>query len=659
MSEVELDVLSLEAAIDFLLLRTESTADQRKAAESLARELGCLPLALEQAAAFIRRRRSTLGSYVSRFRDARKVLLQEGSEGGTRYLTSVGTTWQISIDQISSLARCILRVSSFMASDEIPIAMLSSGRNELAAAMELPSARLRRGARKVTRKARRVGISELDVERAVGELNDYSLVSLRDDAFSIHRLVQVVQLDFLDGPLRKAWAEIAMRLVIRSAPEHPGDVQTWPFWNRLHPHVASILEHAQTAGLAEFTSELMSELGEYCYGRALYHEAEPLFRKALDIDEQCLGSNHPALARRFSNLAGLLHVTGRLAEAETLYRRALAIDEQLGNADDPNLVGDLSNLAGVLGATNRLAEAETLIRRVLAIDEAHFGRDHPEVAIDLNNLAGLLRVTERLREAEPLYRRALAIDEQHFDPNHPVIARDLNNLAMSLLSVKKISEAEPMVRRALAIDERNLGPEHPNTATGLNDLGMILSATGRFAEAEPLYQRALAIDRQSYGEFHPKVARDLSNLAALLLATKRFAEAEPFYRQALEINERVLGPDHPAVGFDLNNLAMLLRSMDRLAEAEPIYRRALGVLERAFGPNHPKVGTALENLEVVLRGLGHVKRADVIGGRAERIRKMFHASQPGKKRKGSASERRASRPKANPKMRSPRRLRQC
>ena len=56
-------------------------------------------------------------------------------------------------------------------------------------------------------------------------------------------------------------------------------------------------------------------------------EAEPLMRRALEIDTVTFGEQHPKVAIRMNNLAGLLHATGRFGEAEPLMRRALEIDE--------------------------------------------------------------------------------------------------------------------------------------------------------------------------------------------------------------------------------------------------------------------------------------------------------------------------------------------
>ena len=136
--------------------------------------------------------------------------------------------------------------------------------------------------------------------------------------------------------------------------------------------------------------------------------------------------------RPWSHRALALKQLARFAEAEPLYRRALAIDERSYGPDHPDVATDLNNLAVLLQATNRLAEAEPLYRRALAIDERSYGPDHPDVASDLNNLAVLLRATNRLAEAEPLYRRALAIDERSYGPDHPDVAIRLNNLAVLL-----------------------------------------------------------------------------------------------------------------------------------------------------------------------------------------------------------------------------------
>jgi tetratricopeptide (TPR) repeat protein len=108
----------------------------------------------------------------------------------------------------------------------------------------------------------------------------------------------------------------------------------------------------------------------------------------------------------------LLQATNRLAEAEPLYRRALAIDEQSYGPDHPDVAGNLNNLALLLQATNRLAEAEPMLRRALEIllrFTRATGHPHPHLQDAVNGYAGLLgemgmnqeQIVAKLREMAP------------------------------------------------------------------------------------------------------------------------------------------------------------------------------------------------------------------------------------------------------------------
>jgi tetratricopeptide (TPR) repeat protein len=312
-------------------------------------------------------------------------------------------------------------------------------------------------------------------------------------------------------------------------------------------------------------SSAANELYLFLNHSGLYAEAEPLIRSAVDIDTKNLGSNHPCIAIRLSNLAGLLESMNRLDEVEGLYRRALLISEQSFGPEHPRVARCLSNLSRFLLRTNQWDEAEKLVRRALAIDEKCLGRDHPDVAIRLNILARLLQRTNNLAQAESLIRRSLAILESSFGPDHPNVAASLSNLAFVLNGTNQLAEAEPLVRRTLAIDEKNYGPEHI------------------------------------------AVARDLNNLAALLESTHRLAEAEPLYRRAQVIFEKNLGVDHPDVGTSLNNLAQVLKKMNRLDEAELIMLRAIQIFlqfTRAKRQLDPRLQMAINNYGRLLEARG-------------------------------------------------------
>jgi tetratricopeptide (TPR) repeat protein len=581
-----LDVLSPEAARDFLLARTDAKrrkqAGDPAAARTLVEELGRLALALEQAGAYIGQRRLSLAQYLAEWQAQREKVLTWFDPRLMNYPKSVAVTWQTSFDQLGATARLLLQRLAWLAPEPVPESLMN---------VPVPG----------------LEPAEADPFGALTELESYSLVTRAADAprFSVHRLVQEVARRSQSGEAAHSTLSEALRWIDAAFAGSPDDVRNWPVLDPLAPHARAVAKHADESCIAVPTAQLMNQVGVLLLTKALHAEAEPLIRRALAIDEASMGAHHPRVAIDLNNLAALLKATNRLGEAEPLMRRALAIDEASMGAHHPDVACDLNNLAQLLQATNRLGEAELLMRRALAIDEASMGADHPDVARDVNNLAQLLSDTNRLGEAEPLMRRALAIVEASLGADHPDVATLLNNLAQLLHATNRLGEAEPLMRRALAIDEASLGAHHPDVARDLNNLGqLLLQATNRLGEAEPLMRRALAIDEASMGADHPKVAIDLNNLAALLEATNRLGEAEPLMRRALAIDEASMGAHHPKVAIRLNNLAALLEATNRLGEAEPLMRRALAICIASLGPEHPNSRTVKGNYTGLLQGMG-------------------------------------------------------
>jgi len=333
-------------------------------------------------------------------------------------------------------------------------------------------------------------------------------------------------------------------------------------------------------------------------------EAEPLIRRALSIDEKFHGADRVEVGRDLANLAQILQASNRLNEAESVMRRALAIGEQSYGSDDLRVATLLSNLAGFLQSTNQLHEAEFLVRRALAIEEKAYGTEHPNVAMSLNILSLILMSKKQLEEAELLLRRMWIINEHSYGPDHPLLATSLNNLTTLLMETGRLMEAEPLMRRAIDITEQSSGPGHPIHTLSLNNLALLLKTTNRLKEAENIYRRVVALDEMSCGAEHPNVAIGLNNLAQLLQATKRFAEAEQLMRRTITIDELSYGPKHPNVARGLNNLAVLLLETKRPMEAEPLIRRALSIDEISFGTEHPNVARRLSNLAMVLQARG-------------------------------------------------------
>jgi len=597
-----IDKLDEADAAAYLLEKTKDkrakSAEDEELAGKIARELYGLPVALEQAALYICGHRIGFHTYLEDFEKARKKA-PSWSEGEFHYLQEIQeeiqAVWRAAYERLHPTEQAILRLASFLAPNAIPTAIFESQPERLKVASGLICEETELSSQSKDEEGGR------SVRSFLAELAGWSMIILTGDNFTIHRLFQDSTRFNIPKDKYRLWCNLALELVNQYVPAEPrsDDVRSWDIWKPLYSHVEAIVEHADGLGISKPTTRLMSCLAVYYNARARFNEAEPLMRRALEVDEQCLGKYHPNIAIHLNNLGLLLKVTNRLAEAERLCRRALEIDEKCFGNDHPKVATYLNNLGLLLKETNRLAEAEQLCRRALEIDERCCGNDHPKVATHLNNLGLLLKETNRLAEAEQLCRRALEIDEKYFGNDHPKVATHLNNLGLLLKETDRLTEAEQLCRRALEIDEKYFGNDHPKVATHLNNLGLLLEETNRLAEAERLYRRALEIDEKYFGNDHPKVATHLSNLALLLKDTNRLAEAERLCRRALEIDEKCFGSDHPKVATHLNNLGLLLKAMNHLAddEAGPLMRRALKTFENSLGPNHPSCQAARKNLE--------------------------------------------------------------
>ena len=599
--DLALELLSPDAATRYLLervARRRHNAGDEAAARSLADELGDLPLALEQAASFIFEVKWTFEKYQKTFREAR--LLSEHSKGGTDYPASVAKTWSITLDQLSPLARSLLRLAAWFAADAIPRSVFSADRNVLAEAL-----------------GEEVTVSDLAIEKALGELDRFSLVRLTSETVSVHSLLQAVEQDSLSAEQCKQWIERVTRLFNAFAPKSPYDVRTWHIWLPLSPHAETLIEHTKRCHVDVLPVALAAnQFGMFLIARAAYAQGEPLLERALAIREKALGPEHTDVAQSLHNMAELYRAQGQYATAEPLHQRALSIRENALGPQHPKVAVSLNNLASLYRAQGRYAKAEPLYGSALAIFEKALGMEHPDVAQSLNDLALLYYNQGQYAKAEPLYQRALAIREKALGPAHPDVAVSLNTLAALYPAQGQYAKAEPLYGRALAIFEKALGPEHPDVAVSLNDLAALYPAQGQYAKAEPLYQRALAIREKALGSEHPAVAQSLHNLAALYYNQGQYAKAAPLYQRALAIREKTLGPEHPDVATGLANLALLYYAQGQYAKAEPLYQRALAIQEKALGPEHPDVATSLANLALLYYAQGQYAKAKPLYQRA-------------------------------------------
>ena len=221
--------------------------------------------------------------------------------------------------------------------------------------------------------------------------------------------------------------------------------------------------------------------------RGRYSEAEPLYRRGLEINQRVWGNEHPLTAKSYNNVGSNLNAQGRYAEAEPLYRRGLEINRRVLGEDHPDTATSYNNVGSNLQAQHRYSEADPLLRRGLEISQRVLGEDHPDTATSYNNVGSSLRAQGRYSEVEPFYRRGLEIKQRVLGDDHPSTALSYNNVGTNLDDQGRYSEAEPFYRRGLEINQRVLGEDHLSTATSYNNVGSNLNAQGRYSEAEPFF----------------------------------------------------------------------------------------------------------------------------------------------------------------------------
>ena len=550
-TSVAVEVFTEEEALAFLTDRT-GLADPAGAA-AVAGELGCLPLALAQAAAVIAAQHLAYGTYLERLQ-ARPVGKYLTRDAGQPYPHGVAEAVLLSLDAVRAgdkggVCAGVLELMAVLSAAGVRRDLLHQAGQ----------------AGVLSRRKRRSKVSAGVVDGTLARLAEASLLafSLDGQAVIAHRLVLRVIRDRLarQGRLAGACRDAATVLDARAG-ALAGSLDRAAVRD-IPEQVAALQEHA--VGCASGAGGELARMLLGLRGWAAYHllalgdsvaqaiaAGEPLVADS----ERVLGPDHPSTLAARNNLAEAYREAGRAAEGIPLLEQTLADRERVLGPDHPDTLGSRSNLALAYEDTGRAAEAIPLHEQALAACERLLGPDHPDTLRSRNNLAAAYAAAGRAAEAIPLCEQTLAACERLLGPDHPSTLTSRNNLAEAYREADQPAEAIPLHQQALAACERLLGPDHPDTLISRNNLGLAYQEAGRAAEAIPLLEQALTDRERVLGPDHPDTLGSRSNLALAYAAAGRAAEAIPLCEQALAAFERLLGPDHPYTRTSRNNLVL-------------------------------------------------------------------------------------------------------
>ena len=572
-----LEPMATEEGVRFLLHRArllDRTAPldhlsftEHAVAKEIVSIMGGLPLALDQAGAYIESTRCSLSDYLTLLRSSHLRLLNERDTHANHL--SVMKSFELifeRLEQNSPSATALLTVCAYLSPEAIPETFFIEGASSLGPIFELLAA------------------DPFEFHAAIKALLAYSLVQRHTNThtISLHRLVQTVLKGRLSESAQREWARRVRETICRLFPSDEATQADYlQVGERLlsHAMVCILFEEQWKEDEVQYIS-LMVHVASYLRKRARYAEAEALLQRAKRIGEQVLGSEHLSMAEISYELANLCSQQGQYEEAMPLFQQALRIREQT------------------------LKDQHPLVAEVcygLAISHSEQGK---------------------YEEAESYYLRALRIWEQALEPEHPHITKVLCTLAIVYAKQGKESQAEPLFLRTLHIREQTLGLHHPLVAASLNDLGYFYFNQGKYEKAEQLSQRALNIWEQSFGPEHPRVAYVLHTLAEIYRAQHKNEEALLFYERALHILEQAQGPEHPQLIDFIVGLATLLSEQGQYDRSILLHRRVLALRQQLLGPHHLDVAESLHALAEVYQKMHQPKEAFALYQQALQIREQ-------------------------------------
>ncbi|KAF5521207.1 hypothetical protein CGCA056_v007084 [Colletotrichum aenigma] len=278
----------------------------------LAFFLDHIPLALNQAAAYIHRRsRGTIQSYMDELQKSEKrkdALLRIDRGDARRYpgvSNSVVLTWQLTFEQIKKKqprAADLLSLMSCFQAQNIPEYMLHHYASEVSSVEESGDN------------------DDGDLEDDLEVLQGYSLVTMtaRSGFCEMHPLVKFcTQAWIRDFGLPELWK----RRFLKSASRHfPwGEFETWEQCQTLMPHLQPLLNQkpSEESDRLEW-STLATNVAGYMFALGDYSRAEVLAQDAMSIYMESLGRQDPSTLSSMARLASIYRGQGRWKEAEEL-----------------------------------------------------------------------------------------------------------------------------------------------------------------------------------------------------------------------------------------------------------------------------------------------------------------------------------------------------
>ena len=491
---VDVPVLDVEVAADFLVSRT-GDADQ-VAARELAGLLGGLPLALEQAAAYVQATGTTLARYLLLFRDRQADLLARGEVAGH---PDVAATLGLALSRLAGEAPAaagLVRLLAFLAPEPVPLTVLLAGD---AAAGELSP--------EVAAAVGGLLGDAVAAGDAIAALRRYSLVTPAGDGLVlVHRLVQAITRAQLPADEADGWGQAAAALVEAAVPADPVLPAAWPVCAVLLPHARAVLD---------LTSDGIWQIAQYLGWSGSYPAARDLLQLIADAytGSDAYGPEHPHTLTARHQLALWTGFAGDAAGARDQLAALLPVRERVQGAEHPHTLTARHELARWTGQAGDAAGARDQLAALLPVRERVSGAEHPDTLATRANLASFTGEAGDAAGARDQLAALLPVRERVQGAEHPDTLITRANLASSTGRAGDAAGARDQYAALLPVRERVLGAEHPSTLGTRAHLAYWTGQAGDAAGARDQYAALLPVRERVLGAEHPDTLTARANLA--------------------------------------------------------------------------------------------------------------------------------------------------
>ena len=480
------DPLGVDNAVE--LLMTLSLDEDKSAARELAEQLDGLPLALTQAASFVRANAIDLATYTRFYRDRSADLLADAQPDD--YSHTVATTWQVAIDKLPESAHNLLKVLAYYAPDAVPISLITPGEIPL-----LPD--------------------EFAIRRAIGELRGHSLITAGPEGtINVHRLIQHVTRHNLPAT---DWITIAARLLVAALPSRPVTMAKLAVWSTVHTHASTLVDHGRDDDptLFDLRRQLAVWTGEAGNARAARNQLSSLVRTQAAV----LGPEHPETLRTTSHLGFWSFEADDIADAKEIFERLLPMQSRVVGAEHPNTLRTRYRMAQVVKVDDPVRAREILAELLPACHRVHGGEHRDTLAVQAE-LAIWISETGEYHAVLDSLREVLQFCEQILGSDDPDTLTARNNLAVTIANAGDLTTGFEMLEELFPDCVRVLGAEHEKTLMIYTQLAIWNGRRGNPVNARHMMLGLLTLLKRGLGPRHPIYRKTEQALASLNPSTK-------------------------------------------------------------------------------------------------------------------------------------------